>query len=168
MSTARYGLPRNKKGECRWCQGPLPKFKRSWCSVECRHLGWLVISPDYARQEVFKRDQGVCATCGADAEQVKRVVYSLHGYDDDSKNARFFFNQLWGGTAWATHYWEMDHIKPVVEGGGRCGLDNLRTLCRPCHKAETAALAARRARARRLKKLPLFSGPLGQIGEGAG
>lgn len=41
--------------------------------------------------------------------------------------------------------WEADHIVPVVEGGGECGLDNYRTLCIPCHKKETKALAARLA-----------------------
>lgn len=39
--------------------------------------------------------------------------------------------------------WDMDHIKPVIEGGGECGMDNLRTLCIKCHKAETAALRKR-------------------------
>jgi 5-methylcytosine-specific restriction endonuclease McrA len=47
------------------------------------------------------------------------------------------------------HTWEADHIIPVVEGGGQCGLDNYRTLCLACHRAETAALARRRAEARR-------------------
>lgn len=45
--------------------------------------------------------------------------------------------------------WEMDHVTPVIEGGGDCGLDNLRTLCWSCHRQETAALAARRASARK-------------------
>jgi 5-methylcytosine-specific restriction endonuclease McrA len=45
--------------------------------------------------------------------------------------------------------WEMDHVVPVVKGGGGCGLDNLRTLCWACHRAETARLAAERARARK-------------------
>lgn len=45
--------------------------------------------------------------------------------------------------------WDADHIKPVIEGGGGCPLENLRTLCVPCHKTETAKLAARRAVARR-------------------
>jgi 5-methylcytosine-specific restriction endonuclease McrA len=43
----------------------------------------------------------------------------------------------------------MDHIVPVVEGGGACGLENLRTLCKPCHKRVTAELAGRRAVAKR-------------------
>lgn len=45
--------------------------------------------------------------------------------------------------------WEADHIVPVVEGGGACGLEGLRTLCYRCHAYETARLAARRARERR-------------------
>ena len=47
------------------------------------------------------------------------------------------------------HLWEADHIVPVVEGGGECGLDGLRTLCLRCHKHETRALAKRRAEARK-------------------
>lgn len=46
--------------------------------------------------------------------------------------------------------WDADHIVPVVEGGGECSLDNLRTLCHPCHKRVTAELAARRASGRRM------------------
>jgi 5-methylcytosine-specific restriction protein A len=45
--------------------------------------------------------------------------------------------------------WECDHVVPVAEGGGSCGLENLRTLCRPHHRQETAALAKRRAEARK-------------------
>lgn len=40
--------------------------------------------------------------------------------------------------------WDVDHIIPVIEGGGQCGLDSLRTLCHPCHKAVTRELAHRR------------------------
>ena len=45
--------------------------------------------------------------------------------------------------------WDADHIVPVVKGGGGCGLENYRTLCQPCHKGETAALAAARAAERK-------------------
>jgi 5-methylcytosine-specific restriction enzyme A len=42
-----------------------------------------------------------------------------------------------------TSSWEADHILPVIEGGGHCGLDNLRTLCVPCHRQVTRELRAR-------------------------
>lgn len=32
------------------------------------------------------------------------------------------------------HFWQVDHIKPVYEGGGQCSLDNLQTLCTMCHR----------------------------------
>jgi 5-methylcytosine-specific restriction endonuclease McrA len=36
--------------------------------------------------------------------------------------------------------WEADHIIPVIEGGGECDLDSIRTLCLRCHRKATAAL----------------------------
>lgn len=57
--------------------------------------------------------------------------------------------------------WEVDHILPLIEGGKLCDPANLRTLCSACHKIETAALAKRRADARRERIIaeppPLFS-----------
>lgn len=53
---------------------------------------------------------------------------------------------------WSLHRhegWDVDHIVPVIEGGGQCGLEGLRTLCHPCHKAVTRELAAKRASQRR-------------------
>lgn len=41
--------------------------------------------------------------------------------------------------------WDADHIVPVAEGGGGCGLENLRTLCRVCHGRVTAELRTRLA-----------------------
>lgn len=51
-------------------------------------------------------------------------------------------------TAGRSSGWDADHIVPVIEGGGLCGLENYRTLCHPCHKAATKALAGRRAEQR--------------------
>ena len=44
---------------------------------------------------------------------------------------------------------EIDHIIPVVEGGGCCGLINLRQLCRRCHAKESGALRKRLNHAKR-------------------
>lgn len=51
--------------------------------------------------------------------------------------------------------WQADHIVPVSEGGGSCGLENLRTLCRWCHAIETAKLRRRLNRKKR-KQQELF------------
>ena len=48
--------------------------------------------------------------------------------------------------------WDMDHIIPVVEGGGGCGLDNLRTLCIPCHRKVTKKLMVKLAENRKDEK----------------
>jgi len=41
------------------------------------------------------------------------------------------------------NFWQVDHIRAVAEGGGGCGLENLRTLCVPCHLTETDKLRGR-------------------------
>jgi hypothetical protein len=39
--------------------------------------------------------------------------------------------------------WQGDHILPVAEGGGEATLEGYRTLCTPCHEAETQDLHRR-------------------------
>jgi HNH endonuclease len=39
--------------------------------------------------------------------------------------------------------WAADHIVPVVEGGGECGIENIRTLCLGCHASVTKELRVR-------------------------
>jgi hypothetical protein len=41
------------------------------------------------------------------------------------------------------NHWQADHVVPVAEGGGSCGLEGLRTLCTACHRAETSKLRLR-------------------------
>jgi hypothetical protein len=40
-------------------------------------------------------------------------------------------------------FWQVDHHVAVAEGGGESGIENLRTLCTPCHAKETALLRTR-------------------------
>ena len=108
---------------------------------------------------VSNRDRGVCALCGLDTRALKLSVGRMryrYGSDEDW-NARFAEAFRHGYTErdrWRARLWDVDHIVPVVEGGGACGLDNLRTLCCPCHRRVTADLARKRAEKRKSESSP--------------
>lgn len=129
------------------------------------------------RRAVRQRDCGFCALCGCDTEKLKRIArrvthLSQRGYGKLTAGSEVL-NQL-GFSGRGHDLWQMDHIVPVVEDGGlttdldyirrmvregrggEVGLENLRTLCIPCHKIETADLAKRRAKDRRDAKATLF------------
>lgn len=173
---------RGQKGRCQWCgTHDIPKGRRSWCSQECVEEYLLRSSGEHIRQAVYRRDKGVCAICGRDADTEYRAWREQHKEiyrlaDRLFQSSRF--NQTWERGKWRLagndeplwgdlgpfrkylldkyapgrwtpgrqSGWDADHIIPVVEGGGGCGIDGMRTLCHPCHKDQTAALAARRAR----------------------
>jgi 5-methylcytosine-specific restriction endonuclease McrA len=100
---------------------------------------WRVLTdPAHVRATVWRRDRGVCALCHSD---------TMAGL----KNPRP------GNSA---HLWQADHIVPVAEGGGECGLDNYRTLCTACHKRETAALRRRLAERKRRERVAPLARPL--------
>jgi 5-methylcytosine-specific restriction protein A len=95
----------------------------------------------YLREQVFARDRGVCAACGADTEMLRRDKRKL------DYAARRRFEREWGVTGQNRRsLWDADHIRPVCEGGGECDLSNLRTLCLKCHRQATADLRRRRGR----------------------
>lgn len=125
-------LPKGPNGFalCRWCSKECPSSRHSFCSPPCIHEWKLRSNPGYMREQVFLRDRGVCARCNVDTTA-------------DRKPRKF--DKPIGD-------WHADHVVPVCEGGGECGLDGMRTLCVPCHKVVTAELAARRAKARRANK----------------
>lgn len=133
-------LPKGPNGLplCRWCKTrECATSRNTFCSPECVHEHKIRTQPSYAKQLVYDRDHGVCAECGVDTcADLKGPVV---------QPTRLF------GTVSGSR-WDMDHIIPVCEGGGDCGLENYRTLCKPCHKRETAALARRRAEKRKTEK----------------
>lgn len=55
--------------------------------------------------------------------------------------------------------WQADHIVPVAEGGGQCGLANMRTLCLRCHREATKALMLRLRRGSDSSLRPAVSPP---------
>jgi 5-methylcytosine-specific restriction protein A len=123
-------LPKGPNGFnlCRQCSKEVSSRQRTFCGAECVAAWKLKTQPAYARRKVEDRDAGVCARCQVDTKTEAQEV-GPYG-----------------------HRWEMDHIIPVIEGGGSCGLENLRTLCIPCHREVTKELARRRSRARRAAK----------------
>lgn len=171
MSTNRIARMKAPKGHCRGCGRPVPKGRFTWCSDVCVQTALIKLSPVVARRRVEERDRSICAQCGFDARRAEHVLGYLveRSYQRRSDAATYREALVWLLDVWAPrrtprrrtdlwgwtvpHLWEADHIRPVVEGGGECELDNYRTLCIPCHRAETRELARRRAQRR---KMPLF------------
>jgi 5-methylcytosine-specific restriction enzyme A len=162
----------------------------NWHSQECVDQWKIMNDPGEIRRIIVKRDRGICAVCGVDADKayrawclaekessrlVEKLYWSGRGdrewdettgswkwrgdYQMTTKEVRArresirvrFGTPNPGWTSGRVTGWDADHIVPVVDGGGQCGLENYRTLCHPCHKAATRELAARRALARRKK-----------------
>jgi 5-methylcytosine-specific restriction enzyme A len=128
--------PKAGSGACRWCGGDVPRGRYTFCGAACVEEWRLRTDPGYLRERVFERDRGVCAMCGVDTEALRKTKRKL------DYSARRQFEKEWG----ARHsLWDADHLTPVVEGGGECGLANMRTLCLKCHRSTTAELRRRRA-----------------------
>lgn len=150
-------LPRGPNGRalCRQCNEEVPKGRRSFCGNECIDQWKLKTDTGYQRARVLERDNGICMACKLDCVRLERAITRRWG--DGFK--RFYRLYMWAsGRAVTTKFapwrslWEMDHVLPVSEGGGDCGLENLRTLCIWCHNEVTAKLRKRLARTRRREK----------------
>ena len=126
---------------CRWCKGAVSGRRRTFCSDECVHEWRLRSSTSYLRKCVFKRDKGVCALCDLDTHKLRRRVMRL----PFSERMRELASLAEHGMIHPRRksWWEADHIVPVVEGGDSC-LENMRTLCIPCHRGVTVELRLRR------------------------
>jgi len=137
----RRALPKGPNGRnlCRWCNLEVPKGRSTFCSTWCVEEWRLRSDPGYIREKVLERDRGVCAGCGVDCLHAERQLKRLRGA------ARLKASLDWGLRAASRKtLWDADHIVPVVEGGGECDLENIRTLCLKCHRAATAELRERR------------------------
>lgn len=166
----------NGRALCRRCGTEVPPRRRTFCSDACVHEWRLRSDPGYARRAVARRDAGVCAVCGLDTSALERALRRAlaaltgevewtrtHRVWEDGAHVTRFRRRLRRalrvrlarpalealaalGLSADRAFWEADHVVAVVHGGGLCGLENLRTLCRPCHRAATTALLrARRA-----------------------
>ena len=142
----RDRLPKGENGRnlCRWCNLEVPKGRLTFCSDWCVDEWRLRTDPGYVREKVLERDRGVCAQCGVDCLASWKYLKRLRGA------SRLKAMLEWGlrpGSGLRKSLWDADHIIPVVEGGGECDLENIRTLCLKCHRLVTARLRERRLRA---------------------
>lgn len=143
---------------CRWCGGAVAPPRRSWCGDECVHQYNLRTSGSYLRAQVFKRDRGVCAECGCDTKRLEVVIWAAEiSYQElccergpvygwaRADIWRAVFSPL--GFNQDTSLWEADHVVEVVNKG-ETSLENIQTLCVPCHKAKTKRMHAELKEAR--------------------
>jgi 5-methylcytosine-specific restriction protein A len=159
-----HGKGPNGRRLCVWCGTEVPQGKRTWCSQQCVKSMTIEHWPAAWSQAVIERDKGVCQQCGFDGRLVERVLRRLNWdyerHESQNSNHRqahqWYQHHIWDlGFTRGIHLMQADHIIPVVDGGPNT-LANGRTLCQPCHKAETARLARRRKWDRRAKKRGLL------------
>lgn len=129
------------KGTCRGCHGPVTAPRRkTWCSDECKKR----YDPYWVKHAVVERDRHICQMCGKDIAAEKlawRRARPTGGFDF----------QTWVAWSRARPREEYDHIVPFSEGGATV-VENMRTLCKDCHKKRTAAWRAEKARVKKEAK----------------
>jgi len=141
---------------CAWCaKAFLCSNGATYCSQSCVEEGRLRRGGIYAsskiRQQVFALEHGICTKCGINAHELFCKMKALHPAErlNALLNAKWKLPQTRQGTdrllndPKESDFWQADHEIAVAEGGGSTGLDNLRTLCTPCHSVETEKLFAR-------------------------
>jgi 5-methylcytosine-specific restriction enzyme A len=144
----------NGRPLCRWCNLEIPSpRRRTFCSDFCVHQWKLRTDPGYLRDQVFARDRGICKSCRIDTHAAYVELKRARGVHKLKLLERWGLKRLSRRSLW-----DADHILPVVEGGGECDLDNLRTLCLVCHQRVTYELRQRLTR-RVTQKLTLGSSP---------
>ncbi|XP_038206056.1 DNA annealing helicase and endonuclease ZRANB3 isoform X1 [Arvicola amphibius] len=127
-----------------------------FCSLKCQEEFWIRSNNSYLRAQVFAAEHGVCQLCGVNAQELflrvrdapKSQRKSLLDATWTEKLPLEQLNEMLRNPG-EGHFWQVDHIKAVYEGGGQCSLDNLQTLCTVCHKERTAQQAKERGQARR-------------------
>lgn len=136
---------------CAYCGGDLSRAAKArgvestYCSRECAETGRLkrggMYSSSRIREQVFALEGGVCRMCGINAHALYTRMMALQ----PAERLNALCNAGWKLPKSAKSldrllqdpkegdFWNADHINAVAEGGGGCNLDNLRTLCVPCH-----------------------------------
>ena len=149
------GKGSNGRNFCRVCHGEVGLHRRTVCDDECEKALYDLIDPV---RVVEREEKGICQLCGWDLLKLTRIIHlaGKHFWDIHGRKGSWYRCSgdilrpmgLSRGDADRTTIYDYDHIVPIVEGG-RHERANLRTLCLPCHKGETATLMRRLAQAAR-------------------
>lgn len=158
-------------GSCKWCGETIYRRDKTGRIVPARQRMWhdgRTVDPraepeprcvqEYNaqgftfRDQVFRRDSGVCAGCGRDVE-AERVAWEAERrafQDELYRSDRRDYYQAF--MAWGREHpeprWHADHVVPLEDDGEHL-LANAQTLCERCHSAKTAWENAGRAARRR-------------------
>jgi len=131
-------------GACEWC-GSQSTQGSAFCSPACEEKARVRSSMTAARNQIFAIEHGVCQVCGLDAHALYERVKALSPPErhQDLLRAGVKERKAMLENPQEGMFWQVDHIKPVAEGGGECDITNLRTLCTMCHAKETRRLQDR-------------------------
>lgn len=132
----------NGNNLCRFCKKEVSPPRRTFCSGKPTKYSWRKVN-GIKTKCVYSQGNG-CVH--------EYMIRSRHKY---AREAVFDRDQgvcaLCGKVHARKGKWQADHIIPVVEGGGECGLENFRILCAdPCHKKVTKELRTRLAANRKV------------------
>lgn len=131
-------------GTCRVC-GKRTQGIRTFCGERCEQSYLIGTDNAYLRRTVFFRDQGVCAICKVDTLKI-RIAYCEERRQrglpikagDKDETVVLLENLGFHLSRGVPVFWNADHIIPLKEGG-ELYLDNVQTLCVPCHKRKTSS-----------------------------
>ena len=125
---------------CRNCDEIIPKGRRAYCSDRCHWEYMIKHSPEFAAA-LFREKYGTrCAGCGADEATIESVWLEAKA-----------MLEIVGAGEYLLPFkpFPLDHVRPVIDGGGSCGMENYRLLCPRCHTGITATFNRDRAARRR-------------------
>ena len=150
-------LPTGPSGRplCRQCGQETAPPRKTFCSDACVENWKVRTNGGFARQKVFERDRGVCASCGLDTEELRALLYRVRtekGGAVYQKLLMHYENTTGYSFDLDKHAFEVDHVLSVADGGGSCSEDNLQTLCVPCHRRKTKAWHRGRMKRRRRRR----------------
>lgn len=160
-----------RKGDTNIVRRELWKKDKGICQGCCLDIGTIMELEEFLKRPIrFIADKRVGEYDGPNPWDYpgnpEWYKYCRNLDSEKHKRAKIWKGFAWGRDEWLEfckneldiepghhdHYWEADHIIPVSEGGGGCGIDGYQILCIKCHKDDTKKLH------RRLSGKPEISG----------